>query len=108
MASGNATFTYTGKELTISVSGETFIKGEPTHTADNGVIAILRERDDFTEVKPEKAKAPEPAQPAKPTAASVESPASPVATEAAPKPPAPAPASAASKLEAPRKPAAKS
>lgn len=50
MASGNATFVYTGEEPDMYVSGATFIRDEPQETHDQGVIAQVRERDDFAEV----------------------------------------------------------
>lgn len=62
MPSGNATFTYTGPDETAYVSGETFTKGLAQLTHDNGVIGMIREREDFTEAtdKPKAAKTVEP------------------------------------------------
>jgi hypothetical protein len=61
MPSGNATFTYTGDEPSVEVSGQTFVQGEATTVTDNGVIAMVSERDDFAEgadePKPKKAAA---------------------------------------------------
>jgi hypothetical protein len=50
MPSGNATITYTGKDPSITFSGETFANGKPTHSADRGVIGAAKDRDDFTVV----------------------------------------------------------
>lgn len=47
MASGNANYTYVGDEPTITISGQTFTRNEPTHVTDNGVIAMVSERADF-------------------------------------------------------------
>lgn len=58
MPSGNATITYTGDEPTITFSGETFVKGEPTHSADQGVIGAAKTRDDFTVVDYREGEAP--------------------------------------------------
>lgn len=58
MPSGNATITYTGGELTITFSGETFTQGEPTHSADQGVIGAAKTRDDFTVVDHREGEAP--------------------------------------------------
>lgn len=58
MPSGNANITYTGDEPTISFSGETFVQGEPTHSADQGVIGAAKTRDDFTVVDHREGEAP--------------------------------------------------
>jgi hypothetical protein len=57
MPSGNATYTYVGEEAEITVSGQTFTQGKPTPVTDNGVIAMVSERDDFEDAaaKPKKA-----------------------------------------------------
>lgn len=60
MPSGNATITYTGDEPTITFSGETFVQGEPTRSADQGVIGGAKGRDDFTVVDHRAGEAPAP------------------------------------------------
>lgn len=54
MPSGNATFTYKGDEPAVEVQGQTFPQGEAQAVTDNGIIAALRGRDDFSEAKAKK------------------------------------------------------
>ena len=47
MPSGNAIYTYTGKESSITIQGQIFLKDQPRHITDNGVIDVLEGRKDF-------------------------------------------------------------
>jgi len=47
MPSGNAIYTYTGKEPSVTIQGHTWLKGESCHLMDNGVIAVCEASDDF-------------------------------------------------------------
>jgi len=47
MPSGNAIYTYTGKEPSVTIQGHEFVKDKPILVRDNGVIAVLEGRKDF-------------------------------------------------------------
>ena len=47
MPSGNAIYTYTGKEPSVTIQGHEFVKDKPSLVRDNGVIAVCAARKDF-------------------------------------------------------------
>lgn len=49
MPSGNAIYTYTGPEESTEVQGQIFLKDQPKHITDQGVIAVCAVREDFAE-----------------------------------------------------------
>lgn len=49
MPSGNAIYTYTGPEESTEVQGQIFLKDQPKHITDQGVIAVCAVRGDFIE-----------------------------------------------------------
>lgn len=49
MPSGNAIYTYTGPEESTEVQGQIFLKDQPKHITDQGVIAVCATRRDFAE-----------------------------------------------------------
>ena len=52
MPSGNAIYTYTGKEPSVTIQGHEFVKDQPSLVRDNGVIAVLEGRKDFEQPSP--------------------------------------------------------
>ena len=52
MPSGNAIYTYTGPEDHIEIQGQIFLKDQPKHITDQGVIAVCAERKDFQPLDP--------------------------------------------------------
>ena len=48
MPSGNAIYTYTGKEPEVTIQGQVFLKDQPKHITDQGVIAVCAAREDFS------------------------------------------------------------
>lgn len=49
MPSGNAIYTYTGPEESTDIQGQVFLKDQPKHITDQGVIAVCAAREDFAE-----------------------------------------------------------
>lgn len=49
MPSGNAIYTYTGPEDHETIQGQVFLKDQPKHITDQGVIAVCAARKDFAE-----------------------------------------------------------
>lgn len=49
MPSGNAIYTYIGKEPEVTIQGQSFPKDEPQHVTDNGIIAVLTGNKDFAD-----------------------------------------------------------
>lgn len=47
MPSGNAIYTYTGPEESTEIQGQIFLKDQPKHITDQGVIAACAAREDF-------------------------------------------------------------
>lgn len=47
MPSGNAIYTYTGPEESTEIQGQIFLKDQPKHITDKGVIAVCAVREDF-------------------------------------------------------------
>ena len=47
MPSGNAIYTYTGPGESTEVQGQIFLKDQPKHITDQGVIAVCAGREDF-------------------------------------------------------------
>lgn len=52
MPSGNAIYTYTGPEESADVQGQIFLKDQPKHITDQGVIAVCATRGDFQPLDP--------------------------------------------------------
>lgn len=48
MPSGNAIYTYIGPDEHITIQGQVFLKDQPKHITDQGVIAACAGREDFT------------------------------------------------------------